>query len=101
MTQATDINADSSCSWTVDPDLTLGSGLGLNDILALVAFPMGIALEATWPKATSKASGCSPNSGPPCDLFCHHLCCCFDLFACFLTFLLLLGGLGSEKNWGK
>lgn len=93
MTQATDINADPSCSWTVDPDLTLGSGLGLDDILALVASPMGIALEATWPMATSKASGYSPNSGPPCDLFCLHHCCCLALLAFLLFFV--VGGTGK------
>lgn len=36
MTLVTDINPDASCSWTIDPDMALGSSLGQDDILALV-----------------------------------------------------------------
>lgn len=34
VTQATDVNTDPNYSWTMDPDMALGSILGPDDILA-------------------------------------------------------------------
>lgn len=57
---------DPGCSWIIHPDMTLGSSLGQDDILALggTATQVGIVQSAVWLPDTTRASGCGPNPGP-------------------------------------
>lgn len=55
-----------SCSWTMDPDVALGSSLAPDKMtfwlqMEALATQIGMALVTAWSPGITKASGCSPN----------------------------------------
>lgn len=57
MTQDTDIHIELSCSWTMDPDMALGSSLGQVGMLDLCGGT-----------GHSDEKGCDTNLGLSCEL---------------------------------